>query len=130
MSYSKDYRYKFKKMCENIGIFNAFEVGAFMKIDGELYNVLNISKNLFRFGGQYDVFLSVFLKDNQKKTMQLFLTKTTYWLQGNQNAQKAISELKYEVIADMTDELFYEKPLAKTYGSYDLSKCVGSSIDK
>ena len=125
MSYSKDYRYKFKKMCEN-SISNAFEVGAFMKIDGELYNVFSILKNFFRFGDKYDVVLRVFLKDNQKKTMQLFLTQTTYWLQGNQNAQKAISELKYEVIADMTDELFYEKPLAKTYVSIDWSNCVPS----
>ncbi len=131
MSYSKDYRYKFKKMCENIRIFN--NVGTFMIIDGESYKVFSISKDFIRFKDKYDVILRVGLDNSTKKTILLFFTKDTYWLRGNENAQKAISELQCEIILGMTDELFYEKPLAKTYGSYgsnDLSGCVGSSKDK
>jgi len=113
-------------MCENRGNINAFEVGAFMKIDGESYNVFSISENLFRFGGQYNVILRINLKDKKKKIETLYFTKDTYWLEGNQCAQKAIPELKYEFIVDMTDELFYEKPLAKTYVSIDWINCVPS----
>ena len=128
MSYSKDYRYKFKKMCEKIGIFN--NVGDFMKIDGKSYKVFSISKDFIRFNDKYDVILRVGLEDSTKKTIVLFFTEDTYWLEGNQFAQKAISELQCEIILGMTNELFYKKSVAKTYGSYDLSGCVCSSEDK
>ena len=107
-----------------------FETETFMDIDGEVYYINRIMNEPFRFGDRIDIVLRINLENKNKNIKTLFFTIDTYWLQGNQCAQKAISELKYEFIADMTDELFYEKPLAKTYGSYDLSNCVGSSIDK
>jgi len=90
-----------------ISYFRDLIIGSFMMIDSNPYRVYNIQPEKFKFGGNYDVVLRVVLEDNKKKTIHIFFTETTYWLQGNQNAQKAISELKYEVIADMTDEKFY-----------------------
>jgi hypothetical protein len=93
-------------------IFNGilFEVGTFMNIDGELYNVFEIWEDLYRFGGRIDVVLRINLRDKNKNSKILYFTIDKYWLFGNSSNPKPIPELKYEVIVSMTDEQFYVKP--------------------
>ena len=81
-----------------------------MNIDGELYNVFEIWKDLYIFGGRVDVVLRINLRDKNKNSKILYFTIDTYWLFGNSSNPKPISKLKYEVIDDMTDEEFYLKP--------------------
>ncbi len=109
-----------------ISYFTQPVIGSFMNIDDESYKVRSIQTDFFKFGGIYDVVFRINLENKKKEQKTLYFTETRYWLQGNQHAQKAISELKYEVIADMTDELFYEKPAEKTYVYFDWSNCVPS----
>lgn len=113
----------------NSAIINGilFEVGTFMNIDNGLYNVFEICNDFFRFGNWIDVVLRIKLRDIKKETKTLYFTETTYWLQGNQQAQKAIRELKYEVIVSMTDEKFYVKPATPvTTTACDLPRyCTG-----
>jgi hypothetical protein len=104
-----------------------FETGTFMDIDDEVYYINRIMKEPFRFGGRIKVVLRINLEDKNKNIKTLFFTEDTYWLQGNDMSPKSISELKYEVIVDMTDEEFYLKPATPvTTTPYDPTRyCSG-----